>query len=178
MGASSPVAGQGQCPSLLDVRLWRASVNGTTLRGKIVMVGDLFFLSTTPSYRSPTSHGSIPSAFFCLPGNLFQPEVTLCCPGTPLPAESPAPTKLRTRVPCPSPPRCRHHLVSAAGRSFVQSARRLSLPFPVPRAEPPRPPRVSRGTRSRQHRGAAGLCPVRGAAGTRAAGQRAMFPVA
>lgn len=139
-GFTRLLLGRGQRPSLLDVRLWRASVNATALRGKVVMVGDLSFLSTRPGdpppppsiYCSPAGDGNVPSAFFSLPGDLFQTKVTLCCPGTPLPAGSTAPTELGTcswvpspvsiTPPLPSPP-CPH------GRAFAP-AQHVASHFP------------------------------------------------
>ena len=129
-GFTRVLLGQGQCPSLLGVGLWRASVNTTALRRKMMMVKDQTRGPTSnPVFRSPRAGGSVPSAFFSLPGDLFQVGVTVFCPGTLLPAGSTAPAKLRPCLWVPSPmsvtPPLLSPLVPTAGRA-------CSCPPPAP----------------------------------------------
>lgn len=135
--------------------------------------------------------GSIPSAFFSLPGHLFHPEVTLCHPGTPFPAGTTAPTKLSmcSWVPSPMSVTPSPRLLSPPGphgRAFTQPSPHassalspltsLSCPqsratvatrAPGDRAEAPWGPTAA---------SAKGLCRGGGTCGAGAARQRAMLP--
>lgn len=117
----------------------------------MVIVGDLTNQPGGPPSTPCTFTALCGSTVAAAPvhGDLFHPEVITCCPWTLLPAQSTAPTKLRTCLWLPSPVPvtpwccdlpCPHNRACAQPSPHASSARRLSLPFSVPRTKPPHPP--------------------------------------
>lgn len=101
--------GRGQCPSAGGEAFVSFTQSGSFGRedgdggGSLLTDQTRLHPATPPICCSPVGDGSIPSAFFSLPGHLFQPEVTLCHPGTPLPPGTTAPTTLGMCSWVPSP---------------------------------------------------------------------------
>lgn len=113
--------------------------------------------------------GSIPSAFFSFPGDLFQPEVTPCCPGDPSSSWKHSSYQARDVV-VGAESRVRHPCWAAVITEAISSCQLSTLPLTslsCPQG------RATMATPS-----AWGPAAGHGAAGAGAARQRAMIPVA